>query len=401
MIRALAVALLFALPAGARELTPEELRGRQIYRTGESPSGQPITAAVGVEDLELPATALPCMSCHGRDGRGKAEGGVRPSNLQWDALTKPYSVPDGTGRQHPPYTPALLKRAIAMGVDPAKQRLHLAMPRYRMSMSDAGDLIAYLRRIGNDPDPGIADTSISVGMLLPASATADAIRDALQAHFESVNEAGGIFGRRIVLTEKEEPFAIVAAHITGRERESGAMVAEKRIPTIAAFSARADHANRYLFHLLPGIEEQSLALIPRQKVRIVHDDAHADIAARLAAHADPQSSTVLFLSTDAARLAKLDAKVILIPAALAPPALPPNVQVFIAAPTTRPAREIALAAAKLLTRALEIAGREVDRELLIETLESFRREPNGITPAVTWTTAKRVGTGECVVVRVQ
>lgn len=401
MMRALAVALLFALSADARELTPQELRGRQIYRTGESPSGQPIVAAMGVEDLELPATALPCMSCHGRDGRGKDEAGVQPSNLQWDALTKPYAATNASGRQRVPYTPALLKRAITMGVDSGKTRLHVAMPRYSMSIADADDLVAYLQRIGNDPDPGLTDTTISIGMLLPTSATADAIRDALQSHFASVNEAGGIFGRKLVLTENEEPFAIVAAHISGRERETGAMLAEKRIPAIAAFSSRADHTNRYLFHLLPAIEEQSLALIGTQKVRIVHDDAHADIAERLAAHADPQSTTVLWLSTDADALSKLDAKTILIPAALAPAALPPHAQVFIAAPTTRPPREIALAAAKLLTRALERAGRELDRELLVETLESFRREPNGITPPVTWTTAKRVGVAECTVVRVQ
>ena len=370
--------LLLAATAHA-ELTPQEVRGRQIYRTGESASGEPIVALVGPENLEVPATALPCMSCHGRDGRGKEEGGVRPSNLQWHALTKPYSVPDASGRSHPPYTPFLLKRAVTMGTDPAGQRLATVMPRYRLTMVDADDLVAYLQRVGSDVDPGLTDDEIALGLLLPPTAEGEAIRKTLGAHFDEVNAAGGIFGRRVRLTADEEPFAIVAAHISGREREVGAMVAEKHIPTIAAFSTRSDPANRYLFHLLASIEEQSLALIRDQKVRIVHDDATTDITARLAGHASPDASTVLFLSSRDA-LAKLlalgEARTILIPAIFMSEAIfsaPSSTTIRVALPTTRPPRETALAAARMLTNALERAGRDVDREALVELLTPSRR----------------------------
>lgn len=405
MIRTAAAlfACALALPLCA-ELTPQELRGRQIYRTGESPSGQAIAALVGTEDLELPATSLPCASCHGRDGRGNEEGGVRPSNIQWHALTKPYSVPNAAGRARPPYTPALLKRAITMGIDPAKQRLHVAMPRYRLSLRDADDLVAYLGRIGSDRDPGLTDERLALGLMLPSSPDGDAIRAALKAHFDAVNAGGGIFGRRIRLTEGEEPFAIVAAHVSGREREAGELVARQRIPTIAAFSTRGDDANRYLFHLLAGIEEQSLALIGNEKVRIIHNEATADIATRLRAHVAADSSTVLFLS-DAEALAKLvasrTAKTILIPAPFMDSAAlsaAAGTRVVVAMPTTRAARDTALAAAQLLTRALERAGRDVDRESLVEVLETFRRETTGLSPPVTWTPSRRVGTTECNVV---
>ena len=375
------VAPLLVMNAAHAGLTPEELRGRRIYRTGESPSGEPIVALVGPEDLEVPATAMPCMSCHGRDGRGKEEGGVSPSNLQWHALTKPYSVATASGRTHPPYTPALLKRAITMGTDPARQRLQPVMPRYRLTLRDADDLVAYLARIGTDADPGLTEDTIVLGMLLPRSAEGNAIREALASHFEAINQAGGIFGRRVRLTEgDEEPFAIVGAHISGREREIGAMVAGKAIPTIAAFSTRGDDANRYLFHLLPGIEEQSLTLIGEQKVRIVHDETTADIAARLASHTAADSTTVLLLTGNAATLRMLLAsgtvKTILIPAAFSSDAIygaPPGTRILVALPTTRPARDTALAAATILTRALERAGRDVDRESLVELLAPSRR----------------------------
>jgi hypothetical protein len=41
------------------------------------------------------------------------------------------------------------------------------MPKYRMAREDLADLIAYLKRLADDKDPGITDTTIKVGTLLP------------------------------------------------------------------------------------------------------------------------------------------------------------------------------------------------------------------------------------------
>ena len=87
---------------GAAELTPQEQRGRQIYRDGASPSGGEIVALLGDANIELPASSVPCASCHGRDGRGRPEGGVAPSDLRWESLTRPYGVTHPGGRTHPP-----------------------------------------------------------------------------------------------------------------------------------------------------------------------------------------------------------------------------------------------------------------------------------------------------------
>jgi Cytochrome c len=362
------VALLavFAAAAGAAhaDLTPSELRGRQIYRTGESASGTPIVALVGAENLEVPATALPCASCHGRDGRGKEEGGIRPSNLQWHALTKPYGT-------RPPYTPALLKRAITMGTSSAKQRLNPVMPRYRLSLRDADDLVAYLARVGTDPDPGLTDDTIVVGTALPKTPEAKTIRDALTTHFAAVNERGGLYGRRIRLidvdTTKEEPFALIAA------RE----IATNEIPTLAIFSPDTDTPNPWLIPLLPTLEAQCLALIHSQntKVRIIHNATTAALAARLAAHHDPSSPTVLLLTPATRPLPT--AHTLLVPAPFTTDAIftsSPSPKILVALPTPRTSRDTALAAASRVTQALENAGRDVDRETLLPLLNS-RQKP--------------------------
>src|SRR3989442_3256734 len=134
-----------------------ESRGKQIYVRGTSPSGKEILAYLGESSMEMPGSAMACANCHGLDGQGKPEGGVSPSNLTWEALTKPYGVTHADGRQHPPYTERALELAITRGTDPAGNKLLRVMPRYQMSRDDLADLILYLKRLGNDLDPAISE----------------------------------------------------------------------------------------------------------------------------------------------------------------------------------------------------------------------------------------------------
>jgi len=394
-------------------LTASEERGRKIFRTGEGSA--PITAVVGAEDVPVPASVVPCASCHGRDGRGRAEGGLRPSNLQ--ELTRPYEVATAEGRKHPPYDARLLKRAIAMGIDPAGNRLLPAMPRYRLSMQDANDLVAYMEKLGSDRDPGLTDDALTIGVILPGGEEGDAVRASLAAYYGGLQR---LFGRKLdvrfttsadvaAFIAKEQPFAITAASIADREDEIAKVIAAQHVPTIASISARGGDADGYLFHLLAGIEEQSLALARTTEgpLRIAHGPATAAIAQRIAARLGDRiandATTVLLLD------APVDAraKTILIPAPFAAPSVFDfDGRALIALPavtngaphaTTRAA---ALAAAQLLTRALERAGRDVDRESLVATLNTFRDEATGLTPPVTWTKSSHVGTTEVSIVRV-
>jgi hypothetical protein len=44
-----------------------------------------------------------------------------------------------------------------MGIDASGNRLDAAMPHFAMMRADAGDLVAYLKKLSTDHDPGIAD----------------------------------------------------------------------------------------------------------------------------------------------------------------------------------------------------------------------------------------------------
>lgn len=286
MYRSLLVVILLApfLLHAAPELTPAEQRGRQIYVEGTSPSGSEITALLGDAQIDVPATSVPCSSCHGRDGRGRPEGGVSPSDLRWRSLTRPYEVTQPSGRTHPAYDERLLKRAISMGIDPAGNPLHVAMPRYRMSLQDMADLTAYIKRLGGEPAPGVTDAEVRIGVVLPPAGPlapmGKAVRAALEAQHAQWNAQGGIYGRRLEprfleppadpaarraavadFLDRETIFAVLAPFFPGADPELTSLFAESEVPVVGPFTLhpRVD-AGGSIFYLLPGLESQGRAL---------------------------------------------------------------------------------------------------------------------------------------------
>lgn len=280
-------------------LTEPERRGRQLYLRGESATGRPVTATLGDDSLALPASTLPCASCHGADGKGKPEGGVIPTELTWDSLTKPYGHTHPTGRAHKAFDALSLERAIVEGVDPAGHKLSPAMPKYQMAAAEMADLFAYLRRLADDRDPGITETSLTIGTLLPNSGaqaeTGQAMREVLTAYFAELNEQGGLYHRRIELKvappeqaaqtlANESVFALVGAMTAGAEPEIAALVSREEVPLIGPFTVAPTIANppdRHTFYLFTGLHEQARALAqfaaqasPAKAALIVLEDAH-------------------------------------------------------------------------------------------------------------------------------
>jgi ABC-type branched-subunit amino acid transport system substrate-binding protein len=269
----------------SRGLTPQERRGRAIYLRGESTSGREITASIG--ELDVPASTVTCAGCHGSRGEGKTEGGVTAGDLTWVNLLKPYGHTHPTGRKHGPFDEAAFARALADGVDPAGNTMLNAMPRFRMSPDDVADLIAYVKRIEDDRDPGVSDTTVRVGTVLPSKgALAEqgaAMRDVLTAFFDDLNNRGGIYNRRVELRVAEsdgdaartaegarglvregQVFALVGGLSAGADKELASLAREDEVPFVGPSTLLPQTgfgANRYIFYVLPGMAEQARALV--------------------------------------------------------------------------------------------------------------------------------------------
>lgn len=266
-----------------RALTPAERRGRALYFRGETSSKREVTAMIG--DVDVPATTVNCAGCHGRRGEGKTEGGVTAGNLTWNNLIKPYGHTHPNGRKHGPFSESSFAMAVVRGVDPSGNNLVVAMPRYRLSIEDMSDLIAYIKRLEFDRDPGLTAESIDVGVPLPTNAalaeTGQAIRQIITAYFDDLNAQGGIYNRKIklhftdpgatdtatglrALMGGNQVFAFVGGLSAGADKQIASLARDEEIPFIgpATLLPQVDlPPNRYVFYLLPGVREQATALV--------------------------------------------------------------------------------------------------------------------------------------------
>jgi ABC-type branched-subunit amino acid transport system substrate-binding protein len=284
LLAVLAVALL-PLAAAAQEPEQREEFGRQIYRRGVSPSGSAITAVFGNGGPEVPASAVPCAGCHGRDGRGRPEGGITPADIRWSMLRREIADGGSGVRQRPPYSERLLSRAFTMGFDAGGTALSSVMPRYRLSVRDARDLVTYLQSLGVRPDPGVLADSVRVGVLLPPASSApagfgDAIRLALAAYLDEIAQREKIFGRSIdprflvlpadaarhgdairSFLKGEDIFCLVSCFLAGLEETSIPVLRELEIPVVGATArSPATDAGDDIFYLDGGIASQAGSL---------------------------------------------------------------------------------------------------------------------------------------------
>jgi ABC-type branched-subunit amino acid transport system substrate-binding protein len=270
--------LLLFLISCASAWSNDEQAGRRLYLEGITPSGEPLRALIGFGQTPLSGQAVACGNCHGADGKGRAEGGVLPAQIDWDELTKPYGHSHPGGRRHGPFSEASFLRAVNEGLDPAGNRLDWAMPRYALSRSEAAALIAHLKRLGEERAPGVGDATLRIGTILPDPKrlpAAGAMRAALAAYLQTVNRAGGLHQRKLELVVASDyrearsrfaagpVFALVSPFELEHEGGLHKLVEEMRLPVVGVLAGVGAAAQRdsLVFHVMPGIEEQAGVLV--------------------------------------------------------------------------------------------------------------------------------------------
>jgi ABC-type branched-subunit amino acid transport system substrate-binding protein len=266
-------------------LTPAEQRGKKIYLKGEDEGGE-ITALLGGSDMEVPASTFACATCHGLKGEGTNEGGLQTPSLVWSALAAP-ATSALTRQERVAYTEATLVRALRVGVDASRGRLHPGMPRYRMSDEQAANLVAYLKKLGREVEPGVSETTIKVGAALPLSGAlaqvGQDLKATLAASFAEANERGDTYGRRFELVvedsrgdsagtraahrkliEQGDVFALAGSYEPRGSVAADAFLRQSEVPLVGPVTLSPHLTlppNRFVFYLLPTFDDQARSLV--------------------------------------------------------------------------------------------------------------------------------------------
>jgi ABC-type branched-subunit amino acid transport system substrate-binding protein len=159
------------------------------------------------------------------------------------------------------------------------------------------DLVAYMKVLEHDLDPGVDDDLVRVATLLPlagrAGETGQAMRQVLEGYFARINEEGGVFGRHIeILTvptggtpedsldklrdafDNGDVLALVGAYSIGLDEELLTFLRSDNVPLIGPFTLDPGDAfiDSAAFYLFAGLDEQVRVLADRS----VADGASTD-----------------------------------------------------------------------------------------------------------------------------
>jgi ABC-type branched-subunit amino acid transport system substrate-binding protein len=281
----------------AADLSDAEERGKYIYETGRSRSRRVINADLGNGETPTPGHVLPCINCHGADGRGADDYvGIAPLNINWYALASSGAHRHAV-RTHGPFDELTLARAIIFGVDPDGNKMEKAMPRYDMAKEDVEDLIAYLKVMDSQSDPAISGSTIRIGTVIPTdgrhAGLGQAIRDTIEAVFAETNANGGVNDRELELAvggwsdsgnpeiwaardlvNKDPVAALVSPYVPNYDAELEALASEKRTPVVGPYTVfqpdgNDEVDNRFTFYLLSGLELQARALVDAATAKLV------------------------------------------------------------------------------------------------------------------------------------
>jgi len=175
--------LLVAISTQAREEDPPP--GEVLYRQGRLSSGAALRGVLQ-GDVEVRGAAASCAQCHRPSGYGSNEGATIVPPITGRSLFQPRQtrradmirglyqdpLPDTLGavvrtpRDRPAYNRESLAVALRAGIDPAGRKIDPMMPRYDLNEVDLSALIAYLKTLAAESDPGVDDRNLHLATVI-------------------------------------------------------------------------------------------------------------------------------------------------------------------------------------------------------------------------------------------
>jgi hypothetical protein len=172
---------------------------QRLYRQGMLASGELLRGDRGPSGRVQGSDAA-CVNCHRRSGFGTTEGKFIIPPITGKYLFRPHgNGPEdidfrygpGFVPKRQPYTDATLAQAIRAGIGRDGKPLNELMPRFTMDDAAMADLVAYLKNLSSDSEPGVSEDTLHFATVITPDADPVKRRgmlDVLDRFFRDKNE---------------------------------------------------------------------------------------------------------------------------------------------------------------------------------------------------------------------
>ena len=165
------------IPSVTFATTSDVELGRRIYMEGVLPSGLPLKALRG--DDELTGKQAACAACHRPSGMGSVEGDIQVPPITGNYLYRSGDALQATmdprsGKRfnlaHEPYTDAAVAKAVTGGVNIGGQEMSVLMPRYVLNNDEMRALTLYLKQLSQHYSPGVSKDEVHFATVITPDA---------------------------------------------------------------------------------------------------------------------------------------------------------------------------------------------------------------------------------------
>jgi hypothetical protein len=257
---------------GAGETTLD--LGRALYEQGRGVGDREIHGMLG-SGVELTGSAVACANCHGRDGRGVSEGGLRAPDIRWSTLTNRFA-PVRQGSAAVPYDQSSLAQTLATGRRPDGSMLSPAMPRFDLREAEVSALIEQLIALsatasftspanpvllGLAPQPGLDRTADQLVRLIdqcPETMRPQPTASIRWVHYRDPDDA---LRQLEEIRSHETGLILVAPYLVGWEDRFAEWISSRPLTVLLPVAFRSPVGSEPWLYRLPGLERQVERLI--------------------------------------------------------------------------------------------------------------------------------------------
>jgi mono/diheme cytochrome c family protein len=284
--------------------------GRALYEQGRGVGDREIHGTLG-NGVELTGPAVACANCHGRDGRGVSEGGLRAPDIRWSTLTDRFA-PVRHGVVAVPYDQSSLAQTLATGRRPDGSMLDPAMPRFDLREAEVSALIEQLMALsarasftspaspvllGLAPQPGLDRTADRLVRLIDQCPEEMKPQPVAPIRWIRYRDPDDALRQLEEIRSREGPLVLVAPYLVGWEDRFAEWTASRPITVALPVAFRNPAGSEQWLYRLPGLERQVERLIEEAAERhaggvTVAIDPHDPLSEHLGAVAEQMAKTL-------------------------------------------------------------------------------------------------------------